>query len=213
MADVLRVSILGELPGGEKWTVNPVFHLIDSVTPVTVAQLTTISAAIEASTVPAALDAYWTNTTTITGVRLEARKVTGELETLVERTYAAPNPGGGTGNAHPFQTATVSSLRTVTPGAQGRGRLYWPTNAMPLSIATLRPAAADVTTFIGGVKTYLSAIQTAINVTRSGSTLCVWSRTGLGMHNVTSIKVGDVLDVQRRRRDSLVENYQTVTFP
>jgi hypothetical protein len=41
----------------------------------------------------------------------------------------------------------------------------------------------------------------------------VWSRTNASTAPVTSINMGDVCDVQRRRRDALLENYQALAFP
>jgi hypothetical protein len=41
----------------------------------------------------------------------------------------------------------------------------------------------------------------------------VWSRTNQGFANVTSLQVGDIVDIQRRRRDDLVESYQATSFP
>jgi len=45
------------------------------------------------------------------------------------------------------------------------------------------------------------------------SILAVWSRTLATTLGVTRIQMGDVLDTQRRRRDSQVENYQELAFP
>jgi hypothetical protein len=84
---------------------------------------------------------------------------------------------------------------------------------MTLATSTARPTAATVTSFMSGVKTYLSAIESAIEVTLTGVALCVWSRKLQQVNVVTQIQVGDVLDVQRRRRDQLIEAIQTTPYP
>jgi hypothetical protein len=64
------------------------------------------------------------------------------------------------------------------------------------------------------VKTYLSSVNGAITATVPGGELVVWSRkSGVALFNVTSIQMGDVLDTQRRRRDTLIESYQSVSYP
>jgi hypothetical protein len=78
---------------------------------------------------------------------------------------------------------------------------------------TMRPATATVTNFLSAVKTYLSGVKTAVDVTLPGVTLVVWSRLNAATSNVTSIQTGDVLDVQRRRRDQLVEQYSSLAWP
>jgi hypothetical protein len=84
---------------------------------------------------------------------------------------------------------------------------------MALVTASLRPASATVTSALSAVKTYLSGIEAAIDATLDGVSLVVWSRSGNSTANVSSIQMGDVVDVQRRRRDTLVEGYQTLTYP
>jgi hypothetical protein len=63
------------------------------------------------------------------------------------------------------------------------------------------------------MKTYLSGISGAIAATLTGVDLSVWSRTTPELYTVTSIQAGDVLDVQRRRRDQTIESYQSLTYP
>jgi len=58
----------------------------------------------------------------------------------------------------------------------------------------------------------LSAIEAAIEVTLTGVALSVWSRKLSALRTVTSLQAGDVLDVQRRRRDALIENYASVAY-
>jgi hypothetical protein len=64
-----------------------------------------------------------------------------------------------------------------------------------------------------GVKAYLALVETAIKTVASGAVLVVWSRTDGGTTLVTTLQAGDIMDVQRRRRDSVVESYTTKTWP
>lgn len=213
MADVLRVSIFGAMPNGEEWSVNPVYSIGgDFGQPVSPTQAQTIATAIAAVVVPTGVLQLMANSTNVQGCRVEARTLAGVLESQAEGIKAVPTAGAQVA-VHPFQTAAVSSLRTGLPGPSGRGRLYWNGTGIPLVSATLRPSSGQVTASLTGVKTYLSGIQTAIDVTLDGVELAVWSRKLLAKNHVTSIQMGDVADVQRRRRDTLIESYATVVYP
>ena len=213
MADLLRVSIIGAMPSGEEWSINPVWSIGgDFGAPVSASQAKTIADAIALITVPAGLTAQMTSGVNVQGCRVEARDVNGILEAQAEGIKGTPTPGTSSAPKS-FQSAWVVSLRTATAGASGRGRLYWPATGSPISSSTLRPTSADVTAFLTGAKSYLTAIEAAIDVTLDGVSLAVWSRTRNDLFRVTSIQAGDVLDVQRRRRDQLIESYTTLAYP
>jgi hypothetical protein len=213
MAELLRISIIGAMPNGEEWSVNPVFSVGgDFGVPVTQIQAQTIATAIAAISAGNDLRGLMSTSTNINAIRVEARAVNGTLEAQAEASMVTPQAGMGGTNAHPFQTAMVFSLRTATPGATGRGRMYWPATGATLSVSTLRPSSAYVLTALTAMETYLSAIEAAIEVTLTGVALAVWSRKMEALRVVTQLQAGDVLDVQRRRRDALIENYQTVAY-
>lgn len=213
MARILRVSLVGQMPSGEEWSVNPCFSVGgDFGAPVSSTQAQTIATAIAGLIIPTGVLNMQSSSTTHTGVRVEARDLDGSLESLAEAVRALPVGGSGA-SFHPFQTSAVTSLRTALPGASGRGRLYWPATGVTLTVGTLRPSTANVVSHLAGVKTYLSSIETSIEATLTGVALVVWSRKLLAQNVVTSLQMGDVLDVQRRRRDQLVEGYSTTTWP
>ena len=215
MADLLRISILGSMPGGEVWSVNPIFGLGGDFGGVTVSQdqCIAIATAINGITVPAGVLAMNVSGTAITGVRVEARTRAGLLEALAEQFRATPVTGTSSA-AHTFQTAMVSSLRTATPGARGRGRLFWPATGIAISSTLLRPNAAAVSAALAGVKAYLASIETAVEGTfPTGVGLVVWSRASSALRAVNSIQMGDILDVQRRRRDTLTEVITATSWP
>lgn len=211
MADVLRVSLLGTLPNQEVWSVNPVWHLLTNPSP-TSAQLAVIAGVINGLTIPPGLLANWNSQTRIIGVRLEARAQTGGLEMQYEALRATPVAGEG-GFNHPMQTSIVTSLRTAFPGASGRGRLYWPATGAQLVSTTLRIGTTDTQASLVGVHFLLDAIEDAITATLGGADLVVWSRVASTVHAVTSLRMGDVPDTQRRRRDKAVETYASIAYP
>lgn len=211
MASVIRVSITGTLPGGEVWSVNPCFFPLDEPADITQPEVLAIATAVSALTVPTGVRQMFNSATAITGTRVEARSRTGVLEAQAEAPRASG--GGGSGTAtHPFQTSFVTSLRTQYPGAQGRGRLYWPATGILLDSTTLRVTSTVVASTLTGVKTFLTDIQSAVAVSAGPAPLTVWSRTGSAFHGVTSLRMGDVLDTQRRRRDALAEAYVEQAF-
>ena len=213
MADLIRVNVSGQMPGGETWSVNPVYSIGgDFGTPVSPSQALTIATAIAAISVPTTVMQLMAPGTTMSNYRVEARTKAGVLEALAESVETTPINGSGLVR-HPYQSSIVASLRTGHPGATGRGRLYFPATGITLDTTTYRIGTSDQTNVLTGVKTFLSNIQAAIDVTLDGVSLAVWSRKNSDLYPVSSIQMGNVLDTQRRRRDSLVENYLSLSYP
>lgn len=211
MAEILKIGILGSLPNGEKWSVNPVWSLPSNPT-VSWDDLNTLGDAISVIAIPTGLKAMWNPNTGLTGHRLEARSASGAVEAIVEKSQGGTVPGTGTAN-NPLQTCVVASLRTPGATARTRGRLYWPGTGVSLTSAALRIGSSDQTTFQTGIKTYLSGIEAAIVAKYPSAALVVWSRLGNSIALVNRILIGDIPDVQRRRRDVVVENYKSVNYP
>lgn len=212
MASVVRVSILGTMPGGEVWSVNPCFFLLDEPASVSTAEALAIATAVDAIAVPTGLRAIMNSATSVTGCRVEARDRNGLLEALGEHTRPTATIGTGT-QSHPYQTSSVTSLRSGYPGGQGRGRLYWPATGATIVAGTLRMDPTVVGTALTGVRTFLTSIQAAVAVSAGPNNLAVWSRTGTAFHSVIAVKQGDVLDTQRRRRDALSEAFTELAYP
>lgn len=212
MADVIRVSLFGTMPGGEKWSVNPVWSLTTGAV-ILPSEALAIVAAVNAVPIPTQLKAMMSTETVLTGCRVEARTAAGVLEVQAEGLRSTPLPGSASGNK-PFQTSLVLSLRSTDSSARGRGRMYWPATAAVIDPSTLRISAAGLLALVNDTKTYLTALTTAVDSSVDETVaLCVWSRTGAKTANVGRIQVGDILDTQRRRRDALPESYQAVSFP
>lgn len=211
----VRVSILGSSQQGEVWSVNPVFDpTLEFPGGVDQTALDSATDAIAALSPGAGLLSYMSTSLTITGARCEVRDDSSDnliaISTQVRTTALA-----GTGSpARSATTAVVFSLRTNTPGGSGRGRLYWPAVSGSVG-ADLRFTAGALTTALGDMRTYLNAMRSALATAfpTIGYDLAVRSRTTHTTPHVNKIQVGNVPDTQRRRRDSLIEDYQSLTFP
>ena len=104
----------------------------------------------------------------------------------------------------PFQCATVISLLTASATRHGRGRFYLP----PLSADTLlngRTKAASLVILDTAWTAFFDSLNT------DNITPVVRNRTGHISTTVTSARVGDVIDTQRRRRNKLTETYTVIT--
>lgn len=206
MSTALRVSLQGTLPGGEVFSINPVYNLADYEP--TSAEALAIATAIDAVAVPAAVLQMVPSAVAWTGTRVEARDVTGALISVGEHTKTSSQTGTSV-SVHPFQTSMVASLRSTTAGASGRGRLYFPAQGIPLTTSTLRVTTGNLDAALAGVVVYLTNIEAAIQTVTVAAALSVWSRKNSALYLVNEIQMGDVPDVQRRRRDTVVENYSS----
>lgn len=215
VANVIRVSILGSHPNGEVWSVNPVFQIggVSTAEDVTAEQCLTMATAVDAIAVPTGLLNIMCGGTAFTGCRIEARRWDGTLSAQAEHARSPQVFGSGT-VVHPMSVAMVTSLRSTLPGASGRGRMYWPATGLTLQVTTMRPSTSLVTSALSAVKTYLTSIGAALDVTLTNSpVLSVWSRTNDITTPVNALNMGDVLDTQRRRRDGLLEAYSSTSWP
>lgn len=106
----------------------------------------------------------------------------------------------------PFQCATVVSLLTASATRHGRGRFYLP----PLAATTLLNGKLNSATL-----TVLDTAWTAFfdSLNTDGVTPVVRNRTGHVSTTVTSARIGDVIDTQRRRRNKLTETFVVVAVP
>lgn len=211
----VRVSILGSTTGGEVWSINPVFDPAGEVeTPVSQTALDSAALAIANLNPGAQLVAQLSQLMFITGARVEVRS-DGDDALLATSTANRVTALQGTGGCtNPPQTAMVLSLRTNTPGASGRGRLYWPTLTTQIG-SNGRVTSTATTNALSGMKTYLLAMRDALATAFPliGFDVAIRSRTTRSTPHVVRMQVGDILDTQRRRRDHLPEAYITTPIP
>lgn len=211
----LRVSILGTTVGGEVWSVNPAFVSadVDPVVLVTQSNLDAASNGVANVALPADLKTLLSTALSQIGARIEVRQDTNDqLIALSEFTFPNNQPGTGTPKMS-AQAAVVVSTLTNTPGARGRGRLYWPAVGAGID-SSLRLTSPTTTNVATAMKSYIDAIESALGTAFDGATfnLAVRSKTAATTPKVARLRVGNVIDNQRRRRDSLVESYATVNM-
>jgi hypothetical protein len=211
----VRVGIIGTIAGGEVWSVNPTFDPTGEF-PGGVNQTALDAAALAIATLNPGpnLLAMMSTALQLTQCRLEVRDdATDNLIGISIAGRATPLSGSG-GAAMPAQSSIVASLRTNTPGGSGRGRMYWP--GVGASITSgLRLNALTHAALPAEFKTYLLAMRTALAnaFPTIGFDLAVRSKTTHTTPHVVRLQVGDVIDTQRRRRDTLPETYVSTTFP
>lgn len=209
------VRILGELPGGEVWSVNPKYGPGPAGLKTSYEELLAWAEGIvglnDDLILPASLRSLISSAASISSIRCEYRGSNGDLVQAAEAVPTSPVPGTGSANK-PFQTSLVSSLLTGRPGRSYRGRLYWPAMGAIISFNDLRVPDTNLQQYTEAIGLVLEQIA-AIGEPENDATLSVVSETLSVLTPVTQISCGDVLDVQRRRRDSLIEGRATVSYP
>lgn len=210
-----KVIIIGGLPGGEVWSCGLSFDADGGEgiqDPAALALFASnVGALIAAWPGSNSLRNLLSTAATITRVRTEARA---EDETLINfGEFTFPTAFVGTSiPTKPYQTSFVLSLRTTFPGGSGRGRVYWPALALPIDTTTLRIAISQRTAYLADWRIFINAI---IASAAPGFVLHLIVRS-VTLHlsrRVSTLQAGDVADVQRRRRDALIEQYSAVPFP
>lgn len=214
----IRVMLRGTLPGGESWSVNPAYNETTNVVTWDQEAGQSAATAIAAITLGTGLNGLRSNAAPGSIVRVERRTDAGILVGAAEAPWTITGTGASAA-VHPPQTSCVLSLRSNTPGSRGRGRLYWPALGATLNATTLRLSAPTTSAVADAAVAYLDAIETALKEQLNPSPslidyhLCVVSPTTATRTDITRIEVGDVLDVQRRRRDKLVESRAITAYP
>ena len=219
----LQVVVLGGSPDGEVWSNSFRFsqRLQASMTPTpgrnditdaeTLQAVADEVAALQTGNVyPTPLRAGLSAALSIYGIRVNAISDSGTLVAAAEHVKATPAAGQGTAT-RPLQVACCLTLNSgAAYGRHYRGRVYLPALAGPaISSATLRVSPTDRGNLAGALATLLSEVAAVINGHVTGVlpyVPVVYSRSQGQLLAVQNISVGDVLDTQRRRRDSLREN-------
>lgn len=149
--------------------------------------------------------------------RVELRGEDERILSVAEGLVTSSFQGTGAASKTP-QDALVLSLRTNTPGARGRGRMYWPAIGASLD-AAFKLSSPTPAAFAADFKTWLNAIGSQMNAYYIGVSsalrvaLSVRSVTDHVNRDVVSLQVGNILDTQRRRRDVIPETYVAVAYP
>lgn len=159
----------------------------------------------------AKLVAFWTvakvwfaPAVSLVGSRVALMGTDGKAIQSYERSVTL-TPGTASSNSLPTEVSIVASLNTPFAGRRFRGRMYLPPPATSQTTpegrvnATLRDGLAPE------MRDYLSG-----SVGTSTLSSVVASGVGEGaLTAVSAVRVGDVFDAQRRRRESIREAYVT----
>lgn len=124
----------------------------------------------------------------------------------------ALNTPGGFGATVPSFLSAALSFTTDTPFGRlhRRGRVYPPNYAAASLAGTARISDSSVSTLVTGAIALLNAVT--ITDPNWQFTPYVVSRAG-GFGKITGVRVGNVWDVQRRRKNAVPESYQSHAFP
>lgn len=214
-----RVILSGTLGQSETWSCGLAYrYSVDTTTPWPQNELQ--DAALRIAAIVPGPDVKQAPSTAVrsTLVRVEQRTDANVLVAAAEAAWTQLGSSGA-GASKPPQTAIVFSLRTGIPGARRRGRIYWPALAATINPDSLRLTSTATTAYATQMAAYLDGIETALKEAISPSpslndfALAVYSPTDRVCTDVKTIMVGDVLDVQRRRRDKIPEAYASHSYP
>jgi hypothetical protein len=169
--------------------------------------------------------AFWTNSTSkvssvwktdyIKAVTLGTNGKT-DPDSAVYSYYGTPIAGGGQSDSFPPQCALVATLQSNNPrGLAAKGRMYLPGINGVLGADGRIPSSIvnDITT---NMSTFLSAVNSiqdqpgVIILASQGRTAPLVG--GPVNAAVTTLRIGNVYDTQRRRRNQLQETYTNVSI-
>lgn len=156
-------------------------------------------------------------TYSFTGVKCARLAKDGRYDgTAVAESFpAAAVLGGSAGNPMPAQIALVATLVAGSgKGLAGKGRMYLP--GIKQTVQTdghlyqpfCETLATNLAAFFNTINGSFDAPGEVINVSRGHK-----AQLGLGARNVpvNGVRVGNVYDTQRRRRNALAETYSVAT--
>jgi hypothetical protein len=190
---LVELAHRGTLPGGEVFS-----HSIWVDSGSALAVVATDAAAAFIAELTAEVDAEWNENVSWTSLHAsEVVEATGLVVATVDSAMVVP--GGLSGNPLPPQCAMVVSLRTSLAGRSHRGRSYLPAPDPDTMTTGGRYGATVCTNMVTAFKAYLDALDGL------GHDPVVYSRLNHAVRVIESIDIGDVVDTQRRRRDTLLE--------
>lgn len=123
---------------------------------------------------------------------------------IVTSAQAVIGLGGlSTDEGLPPQVAPCVSFVTATAGSRARGRMFLPAPDRTALTSAGRILAAYRTAWVAALQTYFNTMEAAGHVTQVVSSVgAVYTP-----YAVNAIRIGDVFDTQRRRRNSIAEVY------
>lgn len=209
----------GTLPGGEIWTnslrmAETESNILGGANdaagwdmPALLAHYVTVL-----STHHAQPEAFIHSTCKLTWVKFNRVNVDGRyIDPNTNLQVVSPVAGGRPTNQHPNQCCLVVSFGTaVSRGRASKGRLFAPSPAFALD-PTARIEVNDALQAVGRYKATIEALSDVPGLDTADSPgAVIMSKVGLELRTrrISSVRIGRVLDTQRRRRGSMIEDYQ-----
>lgn len=147
----------------------------------------------------------WSSQTQFTAVRCSNVDATGHVIATAINTTSLPSSPLGSSGQMPSECAVVCSLTTDLAGGSYRGRMYLPCPAKDAVDSDGLIAAASTDSIADGMQDFLDHVNAFIDP----DAVSVYSAVQSALTRVTGIRVGRVMDAQRRRRNRLPESYTT----
>jgi hypothetical protein len=154
-----------------------------------------------------------------TGVKQSLLSTTdGKLvdDNVVEKFYTTALNGNEGGGSLPPQVSLVAQLGTALPhGLGSKGRMYLPGIRTPVGTdgkignTEAGQVATNLKTFFDAVNAHADSVGHVINASKGSGLLFDFNKINVP---VTKVRVGNVYDTQRRRRNALAEVYQTAVL-
>jgi hypothetical protein len=174
----------------------------------------------EAQAIADAFAAIWTPTANgfsnnfrLLGCKVSHVSTDGTSDPSLTRYYYRPTPavGGYATNANPAQITIAATLQTVKARGRGsKGRMYLPGVGFPVG-GDGKLTTAQSTTLANQMKIFLDGVNASPVIP---GFVHVMSAEVPGVpykapeqNRVSAVRVGNVYDTQRRRRNKLVEQY------
>lgn len=211
MAHTAHVAFVaqGTLPGGEVWSCT-IRTRRGSLTTFTGLDLQAgVDQALANWKTALTGSGGWAQTTTIDRVVGYVYDASGILQEQAVSTGASQ--AGAVTIRLPNQNAVCLSLGTGQAGKSRRGRLFVP--LLALGVANGKMASTSPGLIADAFEALLESAASWGYAVPDGDDAVVIASAFLGITTpVTTLRVGDVIDTQRRRRDAVVESYTVRTL-
>lgn len=212
----LAIVAHGSLPGAEQWSCTLRTTKVEATIGQTLLQTLTTAAVAAWRSLIVDAQVMFSTGVVLSGVTTRALDSRGITQSQAE---AGPlTTGAGIGTIQlPNQCSIVATLVTARAGRTGKGRIYLPVLAPPFNTGTDGGLAGNYVDVVATrVKGLLDALNTALAGITDTPKVGVQSKTASSQLGgtytgaaVTQVRVGSIIDTQRRRRNSLHETYVT----
>lgn len=205
-----RVTLFGDLSTGQdQWTMSFAVDPLNARTQGDIDHIASETAAKFVTQVWSRplLEVYISSTVRFLGVRVDDVQDPGGVVRTGTNTLLVPDPGPSGSDQLPPQSSTVVTLLTGGPGASRRGRMYFPPYNVDALDTNGQLVAGAVSELAAGMANFFADINQDASM---GVTVFVASDALQQLTAVNAVRVGTVVDSQRRRRNTVPEAFVQV---